>query len=272
MAPLALGVRRARDLLHARPGRRVRDRRASASPRCRCPWKTDRPELGLVPQRGLDLAPLFVVFWIGFVVSQVSRWRRATGDLREQSKWLMAGGALCVFSGVTLVVAGSGSSTAARIVADASMIGIAAFPVAIGIGILKYPLYEIDRLVSPDRFLRDPDRAPRRRLRRSRGAELRGAALLVPGRSRGLDARRGGALQPTRQRIQRLVTVASTMPATTPRRRWPRSAAAPACTRAGGDRARAARDGQPRRRTGARLCLGSGTSARNDLFDRSLSC
>ena len=60
----------------------------------------------------------------------------------------MAGGGLCVVSGVTLVVAGNGSSTASRIVADVSMIGIAAFPVALGIGILKYRLYEIDRLVS----------------------------------------------------------------------------------------------------------------------------
>ena len=49
---------------------------------------------------------------------------------------------------VTLVVFSDTTTGWARATADLSILGIIAFPVAIGIGILKYRLYEIDRLVS----------------------------------------------------------------------------------------------------------------------------
>ena len=92
--------------------------------------------------------PFFLGFWLASVGHQVGSWRRASGERRAQLKWLAAGACLCLVGCVTIVVAGDGTSTASRIAADLSALGIAAFPLAIGIGILRYRLYEIDRLIS----------------------------------------------------------------------------------------------------------------------------
>jgi hypothetical protein len=94
------------------------------------------------------LVPFFLGFWIASIVHQVRCWRTATGERRAQLKWMMSGAAVCVVSGIALVVAGDGSSIPSRVIADLSLVGIATLPVAIGVGILKYRLYEIDRLVS----------------------------------------------------------------------------------------------------------------------------
>jgi divalent metal cation (Fe/Co/Zn/Cd) transporter len=92
--------------------------------------------------------PYVLGFWLASVGHQFRSWRRATGERRAQLKWLASGALVCVAGSVLLVYASDGSSTAARIAADLSVLGIAAFPVAIGIGILRYRLYEIDRLIS----------------------------------------------------------------------------------------------------------------------------
>ena len=55
---------------------------------------------------------------------------------------------MCVVSSVALVGWGDGTSLGSRVVADLAVLGIATLPVAIGIGILRYRLYEIDRLIS----------------------------------------------------------------------------------------------------------------------------
>jgi hypothetical protein len=92
--------------------------------------------------------PYFLGFWLASVGHQVRSWRRATGERRAQLKWLAAGAFVCVAGAVTLVTTGDGTSTAARVASDLSVLAIAAFPLAIGIGILRYRLYEIDRLIS----------------------------------------------------------------------------------------------------------------------------
>jgi hypothetical protein len=92
--------------------------------------------------------PYFLGFWLASIGHQVRSWRRATGERRAQLKWLAAGSFLCVTGCVTLVLTGDGTSTASRVAADLAILGIAAFPAAIGIGILRYRLYEIDRLIS----------------------------------------------------------------------------------------------------------------------------
>jgi hypothetical protein len=84
------------------------------------------------------------VIWLSFVAHQVLSWRRATGERRQQLKWLASGAAVTL---VVLAVSffGIGSTGAAGAVLG---LGLAALPVGIGVGILKYRLYDIDRIIS----------------------------------------------------------------------------------------------------------------------------
>ena len=84
---------------------------------------------------------------LSWVVRQVVLYRRSSGDRRQQLKWLMAGGTVAVL-GFTLSIVLSSSSGVVAVASHAGFVGLAALPVAIGIGILRYRLYEIDRLIS----------------------------------------------------------------------------------------------------------------------------
>jgi hypothetical protein len=84
------------------------------------------------------------VIWLSFVVHQVLSWRRATGERRQQLKWLASGAAVS-FAVIALFLAGIGSTGASGEVLG---FGLAALPVGIGVGILKYRLYDIDRIIS----------------------------------------------------------------------------------------------------------------------------
>ena len=95
---------------------------------------------------GWIVGPVIVGFWIAFVVHQVRAWRAASGERREQLKWLMSCAAVTVVSILGVVFTNGYESI--RPVTDLAAIGLAALPLGIGIGILKYRLYEIDRLVS----------------------------------------------------------------------------------------------------------------------------
>ena len=93
---------------------------------------------------------VIVALWVCFVARQAVSYRRATGERRQQLKWLMCGGALCVAGIVVTIQAGnySGASLAARVVLAAGVLAIVALPVSIGVAILKYRLYDIDRIIS----------------------------------------------------------------------------------------------------------------------------
>jgi uncharacterized membrane protein YtjA (UPF0391 family) len=46
------------------------------------------------------ILPVLAVFWLVFVASQVLSWRRASGERRQQLKWLMSGAAVCMAAGL----------------------------------------------------------------------------------------------------------------------------------------------------------------------------
>ena len=76
--------------------------------------------------------------WLSFVGHQILSWRRATGERRQQLKWLATGAA------VTLVVlAGSFGISSTSVSGEILGIALAALPVGIGVGILKYRLYDL---------------------------------------------------------------------------------------------------------------------------------
>jgi hypothetical protein len=79
-----------------------------------------------------------VIIGLSFVGHQVLSWRRAGGDRRQQLKWLACGGAVAAASLILAAVVGVAGLLA----------GLAALPVGIGVGILRYRLYDIDRIIS----------------------------------------------------------------------------------------------------------------------------
>ncbi|MGH3270314.1 MAG: hypothetical protein ACRDN1_14855 [Trebonia sp.] len=81
--------------------------------------------------------------WLVWLVLQIPKYRRSTGDRRLQLKWLYAGATIfvvCLGVGVMEVTG--------PVVSDVLAAGIAALPISLGIGILKFRLYEIDRIIS----------------------------------------------------------------------------------------------------------------------------
>jgi hypothetical protein len=101
------------------------------------------------------ILPVYVAFWLSFVARQVQAWRGAAGDghreRRQQLKWLASGAAVSMVA-ILYDVVGPAFDPGAPALAQAAgvVIGlfIAALPVGIGVGILKYRLYEIDRIIS----------------------------------------------------------------------------------------------------------------------------
>jgi hypothetical protein len=87
--------------------------------------------------------------WLLFVGRQVVAWRQAGGERRQQLKWLASGGAIAVVSGLaTYLATALLTGTLQHVLQDIAVVGIAALPVSIGVAVLRYRLYEIDRLIS----------------------------------------------------------------------------------------------------------------------------
>jgi hypothetical protein len=79
---------------------------------------------------------------LGAVISLFVRFRRARGDERQQIKWFASAAALTL---AWIIVAEQQSG---EIVALSGLLVIASIPVATGIAILRYRLYDIDRIIN----------------------------------------------------------------------------------------------------------------------------
>jgi len=87
---------------------------------------------------------LFVLLSIASIARQMLSYRASTGVRRQQLKCLGVGGAMTVASLLLAGVSGSAPTWVWGVI----ILGWAAVPLSIGVGILKYRLYEIDRLIS----------------------------------------------------------------------------------------------------------------------------
>jgi hypothetical protein len=87
----------------------------------------------------------FAVFCVAAVAYRVLSFRHSRGERRQQLKWLGAGGATAIVVLLTTIVWSDSPAFVGNILLP---VALTALPVSIGVGILKYRLYEIDRLVS----------------------------------------------------------------------------------------------------------------------------
>jgi hypothetical protein len=90
--------------------------------------------------------PMLLVAGLGAVISLVVRFRRARGDERQQIKWFASAAALTVVWIIVFEQSTRGLPEA--IVALSGLLVIASIPVATGIAILRYRLYDIDRIIN----------------------------------------------------------------------------------------------------------------------------
>ena len=107
------------------------------------------------PFLGVFLAGLLVIP-IGMLVSMVAlvqRYRRSAGAERQQMKWLAyaAAVAACTYAGVMVasVLKGAGGADPGWLLVwqNLSLAALALIPIAIGIAVLKYRLYDIDLVI-----------------------------------------------------------------------------------------------------------------------------
>jgi len=95
---------------------------------------------------------VFAAFWLSFVAAQVLSWRHSSGERRQQLKWLMSGAAALGVSQAIVqalvAVDPNPAPWANTILHLIDGLGLAALPVSIGVAILRYRLYEIDRIIS----------------------------------------------------------------------------------------------------------------------------
>ena len=84
------------------------------------------------------------------VIRQVISYRRSSGVRRQQLKCLMGGLTVCILALCALGsgTAGGGNSLAAQVWSQVPWIAFAALPISIGVAMLKFRLYDIDRLIS----------------------------------------------------------------------------------------------------------------------------
>jgi hypothetical protein len=93
--------------------------------------------------------PLLAICWLLSLGSQVLSWRRSSGERRQQLKWLMSGSAVAGPSLVaTVTLSGIHASGILQVLSHLPLVGMLALPLSIGVAILKYRLFDIDRIIS----------------------------------------------------------------------------------------------------------------------------
>ena len=100
---------------------------------------------------GVIVGPLALAVAVLSVASLVIRYRRSAGVERQQLKWFVSVAAISVpaflVSSALFGIAGIAGDVA-NVLTAVAFVGFALLPVAIGIAVLRYRLFEIDRIIS----------------------------------------------------------------------------------------------------------------------------
>jgi hypothetical protein len=121
--------------------------RAHCPRRCqRQPGEQRHRRGGAGPRRGSFRVLASLLVWLAV---QVPRYRRSAGERRQQFKWLYTGASIFVVFVVAAVLTPGGSSGLGQAINNVIVpVGFAALPVCVGVAVLRYRLYDIDRIIS----------------------------------------------------------------------------------------------------------------------------
>jgi len=91
--------------------------------------------------------------WVAWLAIQTPAYRHASGERRQQLKWLYGGAAIFVFAYIgvfiaTLAVRAVPGWSNQSVVDALTVLATAALPVCMAVAVLKYRLYELDRIIS----------------------------------------------------------------------------------------------------------------------------
>jgi len=96
--------------------------------------------------------PVIAACLLSFMAAQVVSWRRSGSERRQQLKWLLAGTVGFLFGGIVLLPVSELDPTAPTLVRGIleglNTLGFVALPGCMAVAILKYRLYDIDRIIS----------------------------------------------------------------------------------------------------------------------------
>ncbi len=132
---------------------------------------------------------------LAWLLRQVPAYGRSRGERRLQQKWFLSGATIFLIAGFRSLAQDNAKGTWHDLTQFAA-IGLIALPISIGVGILKYRLYDIDPH-EPHAYLRHRHRGRRRRVRRSHHSGDKGAGLPLTSRRRSVDIVRRGRVQPS---------------------------------------------------------------------------
>ena len=92
---------------------------------------------------------LVAVCLVASLAGQMASWRRSSGERRQQLKWLMAGLAALVAGVAIDTVSGIGTASGTVPIGTACFLaGLFAFSLCVGVAVLRYRLFDIDRVIS----------------------------------------------------------------------------------------------------------------------------
>jgi hypothetical protein len=92
--------------------------------------------------------------WLAWIVIQIPTYRKAGGERRQQLKWLYSGAAVTLVAfafGVFVVPVATGHPPGYPnnpVISALVILAFGAMPASLGVAVLKYRLYELDRIIS----------------------------------------------------------------------------------------------------------------------------
>jgi hypothetical protein len=92
--------------------------------------------------------PVLGACLLASVAGQAVSYRRSSGERRLQMKWLLGGSAMAAAGALLGVPFSNSPDRTLQVIGGIGIVAVLALPVSMGVAILKYRLYDIDRILS----------------------------------------------------------------------------------------------------------------------------